>query len=46
MRSSRVFNGIDGKSKFHLKIKKKNSENIHQLKMVISMNMLRMQLAW
>ena len=40
----RVFDGIDGKSEFHLNIKK-NSENIHQLKMVICINMLRKQLA-
>ena len=44
MCSSRVFDGIDGKSEFDLNIKK-NSENIHQLKMVIRINMLRKQFA-
>ncbi len=44
MCSSRVFDGMDKKSEFHLNIKK-NSEHIHQIKMVIRIYMLRMQLA-
>ena len=41
MCSSRVFDGMDRKSEFHLNIKK----HIHQIKMVIRIYMLRMQLA-
>ena len=37
MCSLRVFDGIGGTSEFHFKIKK-NSENSHQLKMVIRIN--------
>ena len=38
MCSSRVFDGMDGKSEFHLNIKK--SEYIHQLEVVIFVSKL------
>ena len=44
MCSSRVFDGMDRKSEFHINTKR-SSEHIHQLKMGVRINMLRIQLA-